>query len=273
MDSKKKVDKNDLKKKIIIAVAIVACVVLLTSVGLIYSRGIVYFPASNNDGSIGATALASTFFANKVVPLRSNFLGVSLNQINPDAFRGANIKHIIIPDSVIRIGFNAFYDCKTLEDIVIPANTIIQHDAFNGCTSLVSVTIEEGATSIATNAFAGCTALENISIPNGLKGVFRSSFDGCESLVYSKYDNGLYLGNSENPYVVLIKANSDDIESCNIHHDTKVIAADAFNGYNKLVEIRYDGLAEDWNKIVLGTNWSKDTGKFKIYCLDETLSK
>ena len=61
-------------------------------------------------------------------------------------------------------------------------------------------------------------------------------FDGT-SLQFNAYDNALYLGNAENPYLVLVKAKNQSITSCMISEKTKVICAYAFSGCTRLTSI------------------------------------
>ncbi|MCR5435077.1 MAG: leucine-rich repeat domain-containing protein, partial [Bacteroidaceae bacterium] len=50
-----------------------------------------------------------------------------------------------------------FVGCKTLEQVVLPANLInVSSHGFDGCTSLVSVTIPESVTDLGTYAFVNC---------------------------------------------------------------------------------------------------------------------
>lgn len=51
--------------------------------------------------------------------------------------------------------------------------------AFGGCTSLESITIPEGITSIGAYGFYNCTSLENITIPSTLTSTGNYSFSSC----------------------------------------------------------------------------------------------
>ena len=68
-----------------------------------------------------------------------------------------NVKKVVLPDSVAKIGIDAFYDFQSLEDISLPNSiTNIGYDAFADCPSLKSVTIPNSVTNINGYAFAWC---------------------------------------------------------------------------------------------------------------------
>ena len=95
---------------------------------------------------------------------------------------------------------------------------------------ITTATIPDGVTKIGENAFKDCTALTNITIPNSVTEIGFFTFSGCENLEYNEYGNALYIGNADNPYLILVKAKDTSITSCEINNDTKIILYAAFDG-------------------------------------------
>lgn len=59
------------------------------------------------------------------------------------------LTEFIIPDGIIFINWEAFYDCRSLTSISIPDGVRrIDDEAFSGCTSLTSITIPDSVTEI-----------------------------------------------------------------------------------------------------------------------------
>jgi len=61
--------------------------------------------------------------------------------------------------------------------------------AFIGCTSLKSVTIPEGVTSIGGSAFSGCTSLKSVTIPSSVTSIYSTAFNSCSSLTAINVDS------------------------------------------------------------------------------------
>ena len=143
----------------------------------------------------------------------------------------------IHPDTKL-IADRAFYSCSGLTSVALPGSLQrIGCSAFSYCSKLTSVTIPEGVTDIGDDAFRGCTGLSNISIPDSVTYMGTDVFYSCSNLQYSLYEGGKYLGNSKNPYVVLVDTESTTMSSCEIHPDTKIIYYEAFRDCKQLTEI------------------------------------
>ena len=90
---------------------------------------------------------------------------------------------LVIPDSVISISEQAFYNCISLTSIVIPEGvTSIGSRAFESCTSLRSIAIPDGITIINDGTFYGCDSLKSIEIPDSVTSIGWGAFIGCKSL-------------------------------------------------------------------------------------------
>ena len=194
------------------------------------------------------------------------------SRIGEYAFRDCeSLKNITIPDSVTSIDANAFQNCTSLTSIRIPGSVKnLVNGVFIGCTSLIDVELEYGITEISsfyyvtfngtqgtfagctslTNivipesvvyigeyAFENCTALANVSVPDSLNYIGTAAFKNCTSLVFNEYEGGCYLGNTNNPYVVLMKVKDKEITGFDMRNDTKVIYTSAFQNCSSLISV------------------------------------
>ena len=140
------------------------------------------------------------------------------------------------------IASNAFYSSEghssTIESIHI-SNSVeyIGARAFAFCTGIKSINIPSSVKYIDSLAFVGCTALENITLPNDLEYLGISESKYLPNIKYNEYENGLYLGNSDNPYLALIRVKDSKISSFKIHNDTKIISEHAFYFCEELTDV------------------------------------
>ncbi len=109
--------------------------------------------------------------------------------------------------------------------------------AFAECKSLTRVVIPETVLKIGDRAFCYCNNLESVSLPQSLESVEFLAFDNCEELEYTSYGYALYLGNKENPYLMLASAIEEKTYSCVIHDHCKIIGGGAFGICSKYLEM------------------------------------
>ena len=163
----------------------------------------------------------------------------SVTSIGSYTFSGCDsLTSVTIGNGVTSIGGSAFYSCDSLTSITIGNGvTSIGSYAFAHCDSLTSVTIPDSVTSIGSGAFSYCDSLTSVTIPDSVTSIGESAFSGCGNLQYNEYGNALYLGNDENPYVVLIKAKYKSITSVDIYDATRVIYGSAFAFCDSLTSV------------------------------------
>ena len=135
-------------------------------------------------------------------------------------------------------GAKLYLDGELVTDLVIPDGvTSINSQVFYNYEYLTSVTIPDSVTSIGDWAFANCSNLESVSLGDGIKDMGMAVFSGCDKLLYNECDNGIYLGNADNLYLVLMQVKSLDITSCKIADTTKIIVDSVFQGCISLENI------------------------------------
>ena len=99
------------------------------------------------------------------------------------AFSGSELTDITLPESLVGIGPQAFYKCRSLKEVTIPSGiTGIEYAAFEKCTSLEKVTIPDSVRYIDMRAFYGCKALKEAALPDSVSFVGVSAFINCESI-------------------------------------------------------------------------------------------
>ncbi len=141
-----------------------------------------------------------------------------VTQIYSDAFRGCDLREVIIPDCAQYISSNVFAYNKNLKKVVVSANAcdFIFSSVFEGCLDIEEIVIEEGykylveendfimnadktqlyysfndaeelvvpegIVYVGSNAFANSTNLKSVVLPSTLKQVGAKAFYGCENL-------------------------------------------------------------------------------------------
>ena len=130
--------------------------------------------------------------------------------ISDDAFYETDLKTISIPESVTYIGKCAFRDCQQLEEVVLPSRlSTIHAGCFLNCISLKRVVLPAALTMIKTKAFRN-TSLESVAIPDSITTIDAKAFDEGIKLIVSVSKLPELLQNSLN--YKLSFADDDDFE-------------------------------------------------------------
>ena len=178
--------------------------------------GLNFYPLP--DATYGVTAGNACYFDKIEIP--ATYRGNAVSTILDDAFRGLDVKSVVIPDSIKKIGAFAFEGCDKLIGVSIPKSVeSIGECAFANCESLVDIEVDdsnpnyksidgnlyskdskfliqyaigksdsffsvpESVTNIGKSAFANSYELVSITVGNGVKRVDDNAFLKCHRLV------------------------------------------------------------------------------------------
>ena len=120
-----------------------------------------------------------------------DFTGVT--SVGEQAFMKSGLASVYLPHTVTSVGANAFSSCISLKSATLTNGFNLSENMFLCDTALKHITIEEsttdmttdGATSFRTvgqSAFEGCTSLTSITIPEGIGTIYDAAFRSCKSL-------------------------------------------------------------------------------------------
>jgi hypothetical protein len=102
-----------------------------------------------------------------------------------------NMESIILPETIISIGMNAFAGCGSLKEIVIPNSvTYIGPGAFRSCISLKKIKLSEKLNQISSYLFLDCTSLVDLVIPASVNLIGDEPFMGSAiNRIFAKNTN------------------------------------------------------------------------------------
>ena len=131
----------------------------------------------SNKGDVGSSAF---YNCSSLETATLNINGV----IEVSCFENcANLNSVKIGAQVTKIGYEAFKNNTSLQEIIIPDNiTSLGKETFDGCSSLASVSIGKGISSLPYSLFSGCKSLASIVIPNNINSIGNYVFSGCSNL-------------------------------------------------------------------------------------------
>ena len=201
-----------------------------------YSVGLKY---SLNTDEKGYTVVGIGYCEDTDLVIPATYRGLPVTAIGSKAFEyNRSFTSVSIPASVTTIGEYAFAHCS-VTTVTFAANsklTTLDEYAFFLSSSLQSIALPDGVTTIGVAAFNGCNNITSISIPDSVTTIENRALD-FDSSAYTVYNNAKYLGNSTNPYLVLVRAIDTSITTYNIHTDAKLIYAFAFTDCTLLTSV------------------------------------
>lgn len=117
----------------------------------------------------------------------------AVTQIEDYAFEDCTkLRQVILNEGLLKIGNNAFHECRVLSSISLPSTVIeIGTYVFYNCYRLLEVELNEGLRKIGFQAFANCNVLQSIHLPSTLTDIDQYAFQKCSSLRTLMLNEGL----------------------------------------------------------------------------------
>lgn len=202
------------------------------------------------------------FYARVISHTYENGIGVirfnrNIREIGDYAFseNWGNLKSIILPESVYKIGIWAF----------------------TGLDNLIEITLPQGLSTTNNQCFYQCDTLNKINYTGDLASWCGIDFKDsqCNPSYYTKnlyINNELITDANIADGVTEIKKytfiNNTALQSITIPSTVVTIGEYAFYGCTQLHTITFLGYREDWEIVTKGTNWNKEVPVTIIHCLD-----
>lgn len=93
------------------------------------------------------------------------------------------LKEVVLPEGLTEIGTAAFYGSKKLSKINLPSTlSLISAQAFADCTALTEISFADSLSEIWSNAFEGCSRLTQIDFPQSIEFIGSEAFSKCKNL-------------------------------------------------------------------------------------------
>jgi BspA type Leucine rich repeat region (6 copies) len=141
--------------------------------------------ATNGDNTVTLTGCNGYLSGSVEIPdtYFTNGINMPVTAIGYFAFNDQTMTDITTGTNMISIGIEAFWDCYSLQNVILNTNVSgIGNSAFGYCTGLRNITIPNRVVSMGVDVFDGCTSLSSVTIVPGLTNIPNDTFYGCSSL-------------------------------------------------------------------------------------------
>ena len=134
----------------------------------------------------GGIRIFEAFNVGETLEFPSSVFGIPVTEIGDDAVcYEEELKHLILPDGIKKIGVRAFEENAFLEDVRLP-DTLesIGAAAFMYSYNLKEIIIPEGVKVIGNSAFWECSFLKKVALPESLGEIEEDAFYGTNKVTF-----------------------------------------------------------------------------------------
>lgn len=213
-----------------------------------------------------------------VIPDEYN--GLPVTKIQGDygtgAFARKAITKVTIPDSIVEIGQNSFYNCSDLQTVVIGTKsklTTIGNNAFSGNSALTEIYIPTDMVNLGDNVFNNCGAIERFIVAEDNTAYMSKNghliAKGTYSLVRGANNNVIPDGvrvittaafRNSSIMELIIPASVESIENYIISN-------------SNIEKIKYQGTSDNWERILKAKLWNLGKEDLDIEFLSEPVQE
>ena len=116
--------------------------------------------------------------------IKTLIIPASVKKIGNGAFKGlSNLETVVFADGdkTIKFGTEVFAYCPKLKEITLPSTSAeIPAGMFKGCVSLGSISVPSSVTKIGSEAFSGCSNMSFSTVSNNITEIGEMAFFGCK---------------------------------------------------------------------------------------------
>ncbi len=215
--------------------------------------------------SKGLTTLGDYAFAG-CAKLTAADLATAVTYVGDAAFLGCTeLKTVTLSEKVATVYRSSFQSCDKLEYTVenggkylgttsAPYAVLIGAENLN----IESCTVNNATKVVANGAFSNCPYLKTVTLGEAVTVINGTCFESSPAIEYTEYENALYLGTADNPYMVILSVIIPSVDGVHVHGDTKIITDTAFADCVNLRDISYPKSEADWNSIIKTELWDAD---------------
>lgn len=162
-------------------------------------------------------------------------------KIEEAAFKNSGIEGFLdLPDNLTELGRQAFANCTAITQVTIKdklkSTLLTGEEAFMGCTSLLTVELENGVDGVSKGMFSGCVKLNSVHLPDSAADIYAEAFKNCSeirSVDSDKFELPPGLGSIGDSAFM----NCDGFEVLTIPDGVTTIGKSAFEGCDNLVTV------------------------------------
>lgn len=158
------------------------------------TQGLKYRKNVEGDSAITYSVIGSAYIDDADIIMPSMHRGFPVTEIGKNAFmNNTEIESVrtLVDSKIKSIEFSAFYGCSNLKEVVLPDGvTRIGGSSFASCSNLTEIVIPDSVTSIGSYAFNSCSSLKEIVIPNSVSYIGVELANGNpKTIIYCESDH------------------------------------------------------------------------------------